>query len=451
MRVRIPHARRGLACGLALAAVLTLSSPAAAQSPAPPPPARPAGQVSFFTSTARVTSPDPGASFASSEFVTAASFGLKDAGGNGSDYFIDLRHAGSTVSGREARVSIYDAFVGRRFRAGTLAVRGGQMWIGDLGGLGAVAGGLAEYRPARPISALGRLRVTGLFGAEPTSHALGYVAGIRKFGGYATVDGAHGRKHVAGYVRLTHGGLTERSVVTFTNFLPVRSRLFLYQSGEYDLVGPARQGHGGLTYFFVNARVAASSRVDLQALMHRGRSIDTRAIADDVLNGRPIPAGAADGLLYESAGGRVSVTVARHVRANAGYTRDRNNHDSASTGRLTLGGSATGVAGTGVDLTVALSRITRPTGRFNSLYTSVGRQFGSSVYVSGDYASSVSLVRFTRSNGLTVEMRPSSHQVGASAVITLRRRFSLLVTGERTTDDTTTEMRVLSGLSYRWR
>jgi hypothetical protein len=436
--------------GLAVAAALGLAAaPAAAQSPSPS--RGPSGEVSFFTSASRLAGSDPGANLNSSEFITTMTIGMKEGTGSGWDYALDLRHAGSTTPGRDPRVSIYDAFIGQRLRRGTVLVRAGQMWIPDLGGLGAVAGGLGEYRFGWAAPGLGRLRAGGFGGAEPVSYALGYVNGVRKFGGYAIFDAAHGRKLVAGYVHVAHGGLTERSVLSVTNFVPVRARLFAYQSAEYDLVGPAGQGRGGLTYLLVNVRATATKRVDVQGTYHRGRSIDTRAIADDVLNGRPIPAGATDGLLYESLGGRTTVSIARRTRVFAGYARDRTNYDSAATGRLTFGGSATSLAGSGADLTVSASRIKRPTGQFNAIFASVGRQIGSPVYLSADYSSSLSIVQFTRSNGLTVEMRPRTHQVGGSAVILLRRHLSMLVTAERTTGGSTSDVRVMAGLTYRFR
>ena len=231
----------------------------------------------------------------------------------------------------------------------------------------------------------------------------------------------------------------------------IRDRVFIYQTAEYDLTGPAGQGKGGLTYMLMNAHASLNERIDVQGLYHRGRSIDARAITDDVLNGRALQPGALDGLLFESAGGRLTARVTSTVRINAGYTRDRNNHDSSATGRLTVGASTSNLAQTGIDVSVSESRIHRPTGQYNSLYASVGRQIGSRVYFSGDYSSSVSIARFTRSDGLTIETRPHTRQLTFSGVVTLTRSLSLLMTGEHTRDDDTSDVRVLSGLNVRFR
>jgi hypothetical protein len=200
----------------------------------------------------------------------------------------------------------------------------------------------------------------------------------------------------------------------------------------------------------VNARVNASESVEVQGLYHRGRSIDTRTIADDVLNGRPLRPGALDGLLYQSIGGRVTVRVYQDIRVNAGYTRDKNNHDSASTGRLTLGMFASDLAGTGFDVSVSDARIDRPSGRYSSLYASVGHEIGRVVYLSGDYSTSVSIVRFTRSDGITIETRPATTQLGLSAVVTLGRHISALLNAGRTRDDSSSDFRMLTGLTYRF-
>jgi hypothetical protein len=325
------------------------------------------------------------------------------------------------------------------------------MWLNDLGGLGSLAGGVVEFKQSPSTGGIGRLRVGAFGGVEPTTYEFGYVEGIRKFGGYATLEGSGGRRHVVGYVRQTHSQLIERSVVTASNFVPVRSKLFVYQASEYDLTGPAGQGHGGLSYFFVNANASATSRLDLQALYHRGRSIDTRSITDDVLAGRPLREGALDGLLYESAGGRVTVRALPDLRLSAGYSRDKNNRDSAATRRITLGGSAGNVAASGVDATVSFSRIQRPTGEYDSLYFSVGRQIGRAVYLSGDYSTSVSILRFTRSDGIVIETRPETRQLSVSSVVTLSRQVSLSCTIDRTRDDSSSDLRILAGLTYRIR
>ena len=149
--------------------------------------------------------------------------------------------------------------------------------------------------------------------------------------------------------------------------------MFVYQAAEVDLQGPAGQGSGGLTYFFTNARVAATSRVDLQGTYHRGRSIDSRTITEDQLNGRPISPKALEGLLFESAGGRVNVTVARGIRAFAGYSRDRNNRDDEIANRVTAGGSVSSVLGSGVDLNVSLSRFDRGAAGSYECLVPVGR------------------------------------------------------------------------------
>ena len=441
---------RTIARPVLVAALMTVgvAHDAAAQTPSP----RPWGRVTFFVNAAQIKS-DGGPTVSMNNFITSVTFQMPEGPGDGLEYGVDVRRSDYSTGSRAARVSIYDGYVGARLLDGSLRVRVGQMWLTDLGGLGAVAGGLAEYhqKPAQP-GGVGSFRTGVFFGMEPQSYSTGFVRGVNKFGAYAALEGGGGRRHVGGYVRVQDRNFTERSVLTMTNFVPAaNSRIFLYQAAEYDLVGPAGQGKGGLTYFMMNARVSASDRIDLQALYHRGRSIDTRTIADDVINGVAIPAGALDGLLFESAGGRATVRVSKNIRVNAGYTVDKNNHDSASTGRLTAGLYANNFQGTGFDLNVSESRITRPTGRYNSLYFSAGHQLGRSIYLSGDYSSSLSIARFTRSDGITIETRPRTRQLSAQGVVTLGRHWSLLFTGERTRDDTSSELRVLSGLTYRFR
>jgi hypothetical protein len=431
------------------AAQVPPTAPLPARAPVAPPPLRPTLRASFYTNAAKLTSDSGWPEQTSAEFITTLNVSLPDGPGNRIEYGLDLRHAQPTAAHRDARLSIYDGFVGVRLADGAWRVRGGQMWLNDLGGLGAVAGGLVEYRQIHSHSALGQFRAGGFAGIEPRTYDFGYLKNVRKYGAYAGLDGGGGRRHTVGYVRIDHDSLTERSVMTVTNFVPVQSRIFVYQSADYDITGPAGQGAGGLTYLFVNARVSPVRPVDVQGIFSRGRSIDARTITEDVLNGRPVTPSALDGLLYESMGGRVTVEVLSRFRVYGGYTRDRNNRDSAATGRLTYGASTPDLAGSGFDVTVTNTRMDRPTGRYDSLYLSGGRQLGRSVYVSADYSTSVSIVRYTRSDGLTIELQPHTRQLGGSVLVNLWRTVAMHVMLSDTRDDETRELRVLAGMTLR--
>ena len=445
------------ACCFAIAAIWAGVAPAAAQTAAsatppaqvPPAPIRPAFRVSFYTNAARLRSTTGLPDQQSSEYITSFNFGVPERPQPGLEYSVDLRHAQPTAPNREARLSLYDAYLGARLGSGAWRVRGGQMWLNDLGGLGSVAGGLVEYKQVQQTSVVGRFRAGGFAGIEPQTYDVGYLRNVRKFGAYAGLEGGAGRRHTLGYVRIDHDNLTERSVITANNFIPVRSRVFVYQASDYDLTGPAGQGSGGLTYLFVNARVSPVRPVDIQGIFSRGRSVDARAITDDVINGRPVAPSALDGLLFESAGGRVTVEILSRVRVHGGYTRDRNNRDSAPTGRLTYGASTPDLAGSGFDLTVTNTTMDRPTGRYNSLYASGGRQVGRSVYLSADYSSSVSVVRYTRSDGFTIDLQPHTRQFGGSALVNLARGMAVHVLVSNTRDDETNELRLLAGLTLR--
>jgi hypothetical protein len=61
------------------------------------------------------------------------------------------------------------------------------------------------------------------------------------------------------------------------------------------------------------------------------------------------------------------------------------------------------------------------------------------------------VLHFLRSDGVMIETKPSTRRYTGSSSITLNRSFSLLGTVDYTIDDTLTEVRVMSGLSYRIR
>ena len=129
----------------------------------------------------------------------------------------------------------------------------------------------------------------------------------------------------------------------------------------------------------------------------------------------------------------------------------RNNRDDAAFGRILLGGHAANVFGTGLDISASDSRVQRASGPYHSSYFSVGRSLGRTVYVSADYTTSLSVVRFLRSDGVVIETRPSTRRYTGSGSVTLNRHFSILTTIDYTLDEAMREVRILSGLSYRIR
>ncbi|HOC17274.1 MAG TPA: hypothetical protein PKK95_03345 [Vicinamibacterales bacterium] len=408
------------------------------------------GRVSFFSSAVSTT-PDAGSSSSFTELIGTFTVESRNAENAAFEYRADLRMAGYPGSGgRVRRVSVYDAYVGARLMEGRIGIRAGQMWLNDLGGLGSVGGGLVELRQ-KARTGRGRWRAGVFGGLEPKILEAGYERDVTKAGGLVAFDGTGARRHVLGYVYLRDRGRTERSVLVATNFLPVGPKLFVYQAAQYEMGGPGVSGSGTLGYLFGTARYTASSFLELQGSYHRGRSIDARTLLRDQLDGRPVLPRALEGLRFESASGRLTVTLARGIRVYGGYGRDRNNRQDRSTDRITYGFFVSDLAGTGIDLSASDSRMEGGNGRsFNSWYVSVGRSLGSSIYLTGDYASSLSVLRFVSADGFAIETRPRTRRASLSSTIRLPRRMSLVATLERVLDDDATQTRLLSGISYRF-
>ena len=367
------------------------------------------------------------------------------------DFRFDGRHSRTMQGARPPRMSIYDAYVGGHVgKRIQVRARGGHMWLQDLGTIGALAGGLVEV--GQPRTAAGtRFRVGGFAGREPMAYETRYVPDVRKVGGYAAIENGFLRRHVVGYTRVSQGPMTERSVVSVTNLIPAGPNFFAYQAAEYEVRGPAGgTAPGGLSYFLANVRANTGSRIELTGTYNRGRSIDARTLTNDVLNGRALSSQAVEGLKYESRGGRVSVELARGFRVHGSYTQDRNNRDDALTGRVTVGGYAANVARSGLDVSASDSRVNRATGAYHSTFVSVGRSIGRSLYVSGDYTTSLSVVQFQRGDGILIETKPWTKRISGSANANLNRHLSLSFTGDFTRDATQNELRVLSGISYRF-
>jgi len=407
------------------------------------------GRVSFMAQG--VSAKDDGQSLPSfSELVTTATWVSPTPARDGTEFRVDFRaSAYPQAEERDPRVSAYDAWVGRRFAGGNVAVRVGQMWLNDLGGLGSVGGGLVEVTRPKTLGHE-RVRIGAFGGLEPRVLDLGFVDQLTKAGGYVAFEGSGSRRHVLGYVNLRNSSLTERSVLTTTNFLPIGRRVFVYQAAEFDLKGPGGEGSGGLTYFFANARVSPIERLEIQGIYHRGRSIDARSITLDLLNGRPVSARALEGFLYESAGTRVTVTLARSLRVFGGYARDKNNRDDEATTRTTAGLWSSNLFGTGIDLRATQSRVQGPRSEYDAWDLSLGRSLGSRVYVTFDYSSSLSVFRFESPSVYVVETRPRAARFGGTAIVNLTRMFSLLGSIDRYQDGTLEEWRWLSGITVRY-
>ncbi len=365
----------------------------------------------------------------------------------GWEYGVDLRaSAYPGTEGRSSHLSIYNAFVGQQF--GSFTVRAGQIWLSEIGSLGSIGGGVFQIK--RPKSSAGRLRFGIFAGLEPEILDPSYVSGIKKFGGFAALDAEHGRSHVIGYANIRNSGLTERSVLIFTNYLPYQNKVFVYQSAEYDLTGPAGNGSGGLNYFFTNARYAPTRSLEFLGIYHHGRSIDARTITQDQLDGRPVDVNALKGLLFESMDFRTTVQVVSNVFIFGSYGRDKNNRDEKSVDRITYGFFTNSIGSTGIDVRFSGNRNNPGVGdSYDSWSVSGGRSFANKVYVSADFTSSVSLVFLSAENGFIVQSGPRTKRWGGSAVVNLNRSLSLLVTGERTNDTTYSETRFLGGITYR--
>jgi len=409
------------------------------------------GRVSLFAQAAQ-RSQSGGENNLFTELVGTLMFRSTVGENGGFEYAIDSRFAGyPSTEGRKQRVSIYDAHVGWWNKGRIFGFRAGQVWLDELGALGSLGGVVAEARPFRNLPlGIGEMRVGGFWGFEPKIMQAGYVSNVNKFGGYLTIEGAAARWHVLGYVNIRNQGLTERSVLVFSNYIPIKRDFYLYQAMEYDLQGPAGQGQGRLTYLFVNARYSPLRFIELQGIYHHGRSIDARTITEQVHSGRPVSESALEGFLFESIGARLTLRLAPGLQVFGGYAQDKTNEQDEKRDRLTLGFFGYNLFKTGLDLRVTNSRFSQA-GRssYNSWYMSLGRMFGRSLYLEGYYSSSVSLLRYFGSQ-VQLETRPHTDLFGLSPVFYLTRRASLLLTLERTSGDLPGETRALTGVSYRF-
>jgi len=406
------------------------------------------GRFALFTSWSQRDSGN-GSTGDFTEVIAMLSVQSDEGGSSLFDFAVDARVAAYPSVGRDESVSLYEAWVGLHTRNHAWNLRLGQMWLHELGGLGSMGGFFGEYRQPTP-SSLGRWRF-GLFaGLELAPYELEYLEDIEKGGVYAALDGAHGRQHVLGYVRIRNQGLTERSVVVFNNFVPVGRAFTLYEALQYDTEGPAGIGDPELTYLFLNLRYRFSKAVDLQGTYHRGRSIDGRTITEDVIGGRPVSPEALRGFFFESARVRLMVRPVRSVSLWLGYGIDRRERDDPNAKRLNLGFSARGIFGTPLDFTLSSTTTDRGDDSFDSHWASLGYSFSSKVYVSVEYRDTIAVYHVDQGDGGTVEIRPDSDFLSISSNINLNRTFSLLIEAGILDHSDFKESRLMTGLIVRF-
>jgi hypothetical protein len=409
------------------------------------------GRVSFHVNAATHHG-SAGERWSDTELWTGIDLHAREATGPGPEFGLDVRYSLYPGTGHQRRFSAYEGYVGLRLgRRGQFRVRGGHLWMPELGSTGALAGGLVDHQFHGDEKGY-RLRAGAFAGLEPEHYDAGYARGVRKLGGYLAVERGFLQRHHLGYAMVRQGATRERSVLTSTNYLPIGKSIFVYQAAEVDVQGPADGiAAPGLSYFLANGRITVSRRVELQANYHRGRALDARTLTDNVRSGRLVPAQSIDGWRYESAGGRATVEVVPGFRAYAGYARDRNNQDDAAIDRVVAGGHAGNVVGSGFDLSASFSRLDQASGARQSSFVSLGRSLGRNWYMSVDYATSLAAVRLTDSRGIVVESRPATHRLSGTATATIVRDVSFLCTVDYTRDTGASEVRLLTGASFRLR
>jgi hypothetical protein len=159
---------------------------------------------------------------------------------------------------------------------------------------------------------------------------------------------------------------------------------------------------------------------------------------------------ALEGFLFESIGGRLTLRFVPGLQVFAGYAQDKTNQQDEKRDRVTLGFFGYNLFKTGFDLRITNSRFSQA-GRssYNSWYISAGRTFGRGLYLEGYYSSSVSVLRYFGGQ-VQVETRPHTDLFGLTSNFIITRRASLLLTLERTSGYFPSELRALSGISYRF-
>jgi hypothetical protein len=105
---------------------------------------------------------------------------------------------------------------------------------------------------------------------------------------------------------------------------------------------------------------------------------------------------------------------------------------------------------TGFDVRASVTRYQNGSDASSDSWSfSLGRSLGRAVYLEGFYYSSVAFIRLF-GNAVGIDRRPRTAIFGLSSVVHLTRRASLLVTLERVTDDFLSELRAMSGITYRF-
>ncbi len=344
---------------------------------------------------------------------TAFDFETPDFEGAGTEYRLNLRQ--SMRSSRTPPLVVNDGYVGYRFGAqGQVRVRAGHMWLPDSARR---AGSRADSSrpPAAPVGrGVRRARRSvrrprgprlhhGLCAERPESRRLcGARTGIPA--------AAHRRLHAH-----PAGAFVERSVVTVTNFVPM-GFAGLHLPGGGVRPHRSRQRRG-------TSRAGVPARQRARDCRTAGRSaghgpagpIDRRAHVDRRTAQRTRRDAGAPRRPAVRVGGRTRDRRSRAKHPHLRWLHPRPGQPKRSAHRPPAHRWTRGKRGWFRPGRVRLEFAHRlPAGDYHSSYVSIGHSLGRRGYLSVDYATSLSVVRFIRSDGVVIDTRPRTRRVSGN-------------------------------------
>jgi hypothetical protein len=147
----------------------------------------------------------------------------------------------------------------------------------------------------------------------------------------------------------------------------------------------------------------------------------------------------------------VTLEVAKNMRLFGGYSQDKNGNATDPVSRVSFGLSSSNLLKTGLDVQVSDYRYSGGTSpSYDSWYASIGRNLSPRVYVSGEFTSSLSVLRYVQSSGIVIENRPRTRRFGGTAIFHVSRASSILIVFDHTQDTNYRDNRLLAGLTFRF-
>ncbi len=361
--------------------------------------------------------------------------------------YADMRFRGESGAETGPHYLVHDLRADYGLGKSLLAGSVGFCRMGEVTGIGGVAGGQIQLNPIAGLS-------IGAFGGGNPFTAEGHtdIDGT-KFGAYATFRSDPDLKMGIAFssIRNTDQTIDERDIIVFDSQLSLASRLYVTHFGEITLSDDDESAR--LSYYYANARLDASKKLRLSLAYNHFEYLPYIQFRDEIefydQDGPPAYSRFAE-YATDSLSPRIEYRITSDWRVFARYRHQTTDYFSGSnTDQWTGGFSCSDLFRSGIAFNGSFGSTDRGDRDFSNAYVSFSRDLGRNMNLTVGYA----VDRFNRPESVFVSRHQESTQrVSASFWYRLNQSINLLVDYEKSfADSDEGDHQILFNVQYRLR